>query len=133
MKNTIFKNRQWKILILSLFSLFICLLLLYHAKTILDQWASYDPLQASISQTKKLIEYINSYPSENIPPDKVPSDLRNEDCWKMLKSSIKPNNNDYKISAFQNGYNPDPRGSEDLIVEINFPNDHLIKLHYFHG
>ena len=132
MKHTIFKNKKWKSLIISLFSLFVCLLLFSYGKNILDEWASYDPLQVSITQTEKLIGYINSYPLENIPPDNVPSDLKNEDCWKMLKSSITPNN-DYQISAFQNGYNPDPRGLEDLIVEISFPNNQIIKLHYFSG
>jgi len=133
MKHKIFKNKKWGFVVFSLLTLFICLSLLYYSRNILDEWISYDPLQASITRTEKLIGYISSHPSENVPPDSVPSDLRNEDCWKMLKWSITLANNDYQISAFQNGYNPDPRGLEDLIVEIEFPGNHIIKLHYFRG
>jgi hypothetical protein len=133
MKHIIRNNKRWRFIALSSLGLFICLLSFLYIRNLLDRWASYDPLQASIAQTEKLIEYINSYPSENIPPDNVPPDLSNEACWKMLKSSIPSSNNDYQISAFQNGYNPDPRGLEDLIVEIKFPNNRLIKLHYFRG
>ena len=133
MKYAIFKNKNWKFIVLSLLSLFICLLLPSYIKEILDKRVNYDSLQASIAKTEKLIEYINSYSSENIPPDNIPSELSNEDCWKMLKSSITSSNSDYQISAFQNGYNPDPRALEDLIVEIKFPNNNIIKLHYFRG
>lgn len=133
MKQAIFENKNSKYIPLLLFSLFICLLLFFTLRTILNEWASYDPYQMSIAQTEELIKYINAYSAENIPPDIVPSDLNNHNCWKTLKPLIISSNNNYKISAFQNGYNPDPRASEDLTVEIKFSDANIIHLHYFHG
>jgi hypothetical protein len=125
------KVRQFSIA--ALVSLVICLSIFLFVIRIIETSPSYHPLEASINKTEKLIEYINKYPDEDTPPKDIPTDLSNEECWKMLKSAILSPGAKYEISARQNGYDPSPNGLEDLIVEISFSNTYRINLHYFHS
>lgn len=127
------KSRVRHFSIVALVSLVICLGIFLFIIRIIETSPSYNPLETSVTRTKKLIEYINKYPDEDIPPKDIPIDLNNEECWKMLKSAILSPGSKYEISARQNGYNPSPNGLEDLIVEVSFSSTYRINLHYFHN
>ncbi|MBL8080651.1 MAG: hypothetical protein JNM55_21950 [Anaerolineales bacterium] len=127
------KNKVLYFSITVLVSLVICFGAFLFIIKIIEASPSYNPLETSITKTEKLIEHVNKHPDEDIPPKDIPTDLNNEECWKMLRSAILPPGTEYEISARQNGYDPSPNGLEDLIVEISFSNTYRINLHYFHG
>jgi hypothetical protein len=127
------KNKARHLSIAVLVTLVICLGTFLFIIRIIETSPSYNPLKTSITKTEELIEYINKHPDEDIPPKNIPTDLNNEECWKMLRSAISPSDAKYEIFARQNGYDPSPNGFEDLIVEISFSNTYRINLHYFHG
>jgi hypothetical protein len=127
------ENKVRHFSIAALVSLVICLGTFLCIIKIIETSPSYHPLETSIAKTEKLIEHINKHPDEDIPPNDIPTDLNNEECWKMLKPAILLPGAKYEISARQNGYDPSPNGLEDVIVEISFSNTYRINLHYFHS
>jgi hypothetical protein len=125
------KKSAWIILFI-VFFFGLCLTGGIYLYAELEKIAAYDPYEASISRTKRFIEWVKQYPAQDLPKDVVPNNLWNDECWELLQSIDLENSDEFEYKAFDNG-TWQFRDVEDILVHVQISNDIVIQFVYYQG